>query len=57
MRSFWTRFVKETEGQDLIEYALLAAAIALGSATIIGTLGTTISGKFTNINTALTGGS
>jgi Flp pilus assembly pilin Flp len=30
MKSLLKKFVKETEGQDLIEYALLAALIALG---------------------------
>ena len=30
MKTFWIRFWKETEGQDLVEYALIVAAIALG---------------------------
>ena len=30
MKKLIERFVQETEGQDLIEYALLAAIIALG---------------------------
>ena len=31
MKTFWIRFWKETEGQDLVEYALIVAAIALAS--------------------------
>jgi Flp pilus assembly pilin Flp len=30
MTTLILRFVRETEGQDLIEYALLAATISLG---------------------------
>ena len=30
MKTFWSRFWRETEGQDLVEYALIIAVIALG---------------------------
>jgi len=35
-----TRFVREDEGQDVIEYALLAAFLVVVVATIISTVGT-----------------
>ena len=41
------------EGQDLIEYALVASLIALGSVTLISGAGTSIKTIFTNISTAL----
>ena len=34
MKNLFMRFVKEEEGQDLIEYTLLMAFIALASAAI-----------------------
>ena len=40
MKNLFVRFVREENGQDLIEYALLAGLIALvavGSITLIGT--------------------
>src|SRR5437660_1070037 len=39
MKTFWTRFWKETEGQDLVEYALIVAAIALGMILVVQRLG------------------
>jgi pilus assembly protein Flp/PilA len=42
-------FVSETEGQDLLEYALLVALIALVAAAAIATTGTNVSTIFTNI--------
>ena len=49
-----SRFVRETNGQDLIEYALLAALIALAATAAMKALGSTISQKFTDIGTTLT---
>jgi pilus assembly protein Flp/PilA len=42
------------EGQDLIEYALIVALIALGATAAMGTLATNISSAFTAIGTRLT---
>ena len=52
-----TRFVRETEGQDLIEYAMLAALIALATTGALTLLGTAISTELTNVNTGLTNAS
>jgi len=41
-------------GQDLIEYALVAALIGLGAIVTVKSLGTKIAGSFTNIGTTLT---
>ncbi len=40
------RFVREDEGQDLVEYALLLALIALAAITAMGLLGTAINNKY-----------
>jgi len=47
-------FVADESGQDLIEYALVAALLALGAITSIKTLATRIGTAFTNIGTTLT---
>ena len=47
------KFARADEGQDLLEYALLVALIALVSVTVIGTAGTNVKTIFTSIGTAL----
>ena len=47
------KFVLADEGQDLLEYALLVALIALVSVTVIGVAGTNVQAIFTRIGTAL----
>ena len=42
------------EGQDLVEYALLAAMLSLAAVAILPGLGTQIKDTFTQIQTALT---
>jgi pilus assembly protein Flp/PilA len=42
------------EGQDLVEYALVVAIIALGAVATMNTLSATISTAFGKVNTALT---
>ena len=54
MKNFMRRLITETEGQDLIEYALLAALIALAAITAMTNLGGAINGKFVNVSTSLT---
>ena len=57
MTKFVLRLLNDTEGQDLIEYALLAALIALAAITAMQNLGTAINTKFGNVSTSLTGAS
>jgi pilus assembly protein Flp/PilA len=45
---------REEEGQDLIEYALLAGLIALASIASIKVLATKISNAFSNVGSQLT---
>jgi len=44
----------DEEGQDLIEYALIVALIALGATAGMNSLATAINTGFTNLGTTLT---
>jgi len=46
-------FLTEDSGQDLIEYALIAALIALGAITSMGSLSNYISNEFNTIGTSI----
>ena len=46
--------VQDESGQDLIEYALVAALIALGSITAMNNVSTSISTAFSTVGTRLT---
>jgi Flp pilus assembly pilin Flp len=59
MKNMMMRFVKDEQGQDLIEYTLLMAFVALASAAIfinagksIGTIWTSASTQLVNAATA-----
>jgi pilus assembly protein Flp/PilA len=54
MKNLIARFVRETEGQDLIEYALLAALIGVVVATAMTALASSISTEFNTIGTKVT---
>lgn len=45
---------KEESGQDLIEYALIAALIAVSCIAAMGTLATAIQNELTNVGNKLT---
>jgi len=47
------RFLRDQSGATSIEYALIAAGIALAIITAVNTLGTTLKNKFTSINSSL----
>jgi pilus assembly protein Flp/PilA len=53
MKNLFVRFVREEEGQDLIEYSLLAALIAVACIVAMKALAVNINGIFTKIGTAL----
>ncbi len=53
MKKMIMNFVREEEGQDLIEYTLLMAFIALASAAIFVKAGNSISTIWGNANTQL----
>jgi pilus assembly protein Flp/PilA len=53
MKNLFSRVVREEQGQDLIEYALLAGLISLASVAAITTLGGNIQTKLAAVGTAV----
>ena len=53
MKRFWTNFWKETEGQDLVEYALIVAAIALGMIAAVRGVVTALNSLYESISAGL----
>jgi len=54
MRAILKRLWAEENGQDLIEYALLVALVALAATAGMNALATAIDTEFTNLGTSLT---
>lgn len=53
MKNFILKFVREEEGQDLVEYTLLLAFVALASAALFIGAGTSIKGIWSITNAHL----
>jgi pilus assembly protein Flp/PilA len=53
MKNLFSRFVREEQGQDLIEYALLAGLISLAAIVGITAVGTAVANKFTNVGASV----
>jgi pilus assembly protein Flp/PilA len=51
MKSLFVRFVREDQGQDLIEYALLAGFISLVAVLAITNVGVGVNAVYNNIDT------
>ena len=51
MKNLIARFVRDEQGQDLIEYALLAGFVSLAVVTIVRTLGGSLNLLYGNVNT------
>jgi pilus assembly protein Flp/PilA len=54
MKNLFSRFVREDQGQDLIEYALLAGLISLAAVAAVTIVGTQVNTLFTNVSNAVT---
>jgi pilus assembly protein Flp/PilA len=54
MKQLFTNLMQDESGQDLIEYALVAALVGLGAVAAMKTLGTNISSAFTSVGSNLT---
>ncbi len=52
-KSLIQNFVADESGQDLIEYALVAALIGLASVATLKTVATAVQGVYTSITTSL----
>jgi pilus assembly protein Flp/PilA len=53
MKNLFNRFVREEQGQDLIEYALLAGLISLAATVGITAVGTALLAKYNELGTAV----
>ena len=54
MKNLFVRFVREDEGQDIIEYAMLAAFISISGYLILQSIGSSVNTIYTNVQTATT---
>lgn len=53
MKNVFSRFIKDESGATAIEYALIAAGIAIAIISAVNGVGTALSSKFTTISTSL----
>ena len=53
MKKFWINFWKDEEGQDLVEYALIVAAIALGMVASVRGVVTALNSLYESITAGL----
>ncbi len=53
MKKLLIRLIREEQGQDLVEYALIVAAVGLALITTVNALSTAIVGLYSNIVTSL----
>jgi Flp pilus assembly pilin Flp len=54
MKHLIERLIAEDAGQDMIEYGLIAAIVALGTATVLRGLDNSIKNSFSGIGNSLT---
>jgi Flp pilus assembly pilin Flp len=53
MKQFLIRLLKNTEGQDLVEYALIVAAVGLALITTVNQLSTAVVSLYSSITLGL----
>jgi pilus assembly protein Flp/PilA len=53
MKALIVRFVRQEEGQNLVEYALLAGLVAIVAIAVLGEVGTNVNTIFTSVRDAL----
>ena len=53
MRELIKNFIRDEEGQDLVEYALLLVFLAIAAISILPTLGSSVNKVFSQSNSAL----
>jgi pilus assembly protein Flp/PilA len=54
IKAFIAQYREETEGQGLVEYALIIVLVSIAAIATLTILGTTVSDVFTRITNALT---
>jgi pilus assembly protein Flp/PilA len=53
MRKLISRFLADQSGATAIEYCLIACGISIVILVAVNSMGTTVNGKFTSINSSL----
>ena len=53
MKAFWKSFWQETQGQDLVEYALAAGLVAVAAVAAMPALSSVVSNVFAKIGTII----
>jgi pilus assembly protein Flp/PilA len=53
MNKFFSRFLKDESGATAIEYGLIAAGIAVAIIATVGTVGTSLDTKFSDVDAGL----
>ncbi len=53
IRNFVSSFIKDEQGQDIVEYSLLLVLIGAAAVFVLTTMGTSISQIFSKINDKL----
>jgi pilus assembly protein Flp/PilA len=53
MRQMLIRFIRDEQGQDLVEYALIVAAVGLALVTTVNQLSTAVVSLYQSITTGL----
>jgi len=54
MKTFWAHFWCDTQGQDLVEYALAAGMVAVAAVAAMPALSATLSNVFVKIGSIIT---
>ena len=53
MQQLISRFLNDESGATAIEYCLIAVGLSIVILTAVNSIGSTVNGKFTSINTSL----
>lgn len=53
MKSLLKKLVKDEQGGEVLEYALIAGLIIVACIAIIGSVGTKVLGRWTSLNSSL----
>ena len=53
MKALFTKLVKDEQGGEVLEYALIAGLIVVAAIAVITSVGTKVLGRWTSLNSSL----
>lgn len=53
MKSFLKNFVRDEQGGEVLEYALIAGLIVVAAIAVIGAVGTKVVARWTSLNSSM----